>query len=114
MTDAPLTIVNLYPDEMSFYGDSGNVLALQRRLEWRGLGAKVHYHHIGDSLPEHVDIIVGGGGQDNGQRKIYADLLRIGPALHKFADANVPMLMVCGLYQLFGQRFVMSEGQTLP
>jgi hypothetical protein len=114
MTNNPFTILYLYPDEMNFYGDSGNVLALQRRLEWRGFQARVQYHRIGDTLPKQVDIIIGGGGQDIGQRNIYADLLRIGHGLHKLVDDNVPMLMVCGLYQLFGQRFVMANRQVLP
>jgi CobQ-like glutamine amidotransferase family enzyme len=114
MTDLPLTILYLYPDEMNFYGDSGNVLALQRRLQWRGYKVDVVSHHIGDTLPDKVDIVVGGGGQDKGQFKIHADLLRIGNYLHKLADNNVPMLMVCGLYQLFGHQFVTSNKQTLP
>ena len=108
-----LTILYLYPDEMNFYGDYGNVLALVRRLEWRGLEANVLYHKIGDSLPKNVDIIVGGGGQDTGQLNIHADLLRIGGGLHRLADNNVPMLMVCGLYQLFGKRFVTADNQEL-
>ncbi len=32
-----LRIAHLYPDLMSVYGDRGNVLALVRRAEWRGL-----------------------------------------------------------------------------
>jgi CobQ-like glutamine amidotransferase family enzyme len=108
-----LTILYLYPDEMNFYGDYGNVLALIRRLQWRGHEANVLYHKIGDSLPKNVDIIVGGGGQDTGQLTIHADLLRIGDGLHKLAGLSVPMLMVCGLYQLFGRRFVTANNQEL-
>ncbi|HVA11053.1 MAG TPA: glutamine amidotransferase [Candidatus Dormibacteraeota bacterium] len=108
-----LSILYLYPDEMNFYGDYGNVLALQRRLQWRGYEANVLYHKIGDSLPKNVDIIVGGGGQDTGQLTIHGDLLRIGGELHKRADLSVPMLMVCGLYQLFGKRFVTADNQEL-
>ena len=37
----PLTLVHLYPREMNIYGDTGNVLVLRRRLQWRGLPVEV-------------------------------------------------------------------------
>ena len=33
----PLTIVHLFPELLNLYGDGGNVIALTRRLQWRGL-----------------------------------------------------------------------------
>ena len=39
MTD--LVIAHLYPYEMNIYGDTGNVIALRRRLEWRGMEARI-------------------------------------------------------------------------
>ena len=32
-----LKIAHLYPDLLNLYGDSGNVLCLEKRLEWRGI-----------------------------------------------------------------------------
>ncbi len=90
---------------MNIYGDHGNLQVIIRRLEWYGYTPEVISYNVGDTLPKSVDIIVGGGGQDSGQEKIHADLLKIGPQLKKWADAGVPMLMVCGLYQLFGHFF---------
>lgn len=113
MNDNPLTIVYLYPEEMSFYGDVGNVLALRRRLEWRGFSVKLVYHNVGDTLPKKADIIVGGGGQDEGQLRVQADFLRIGNEIQKFAEDNVPMLMICGMYQLFCKRFVLANKKVL-
>ena len=34
-----LNIYHLYPDVLNLYGDCGNVLCMQRRLEWRGMQA---------------------------------------------------------------------------
>ena len=34
MSAKTIRIVHLYPKEMNIYGDWGNVLTLQRRLEW--------------------------------------------------------------------------------
>ena len=110
-----LTILCLYPDEMNFYGDMGNVLALRKRLEWRGLGSTVRYHHPGAAFPrEAMDVVVGGGGQDSSQLLIHRDLLAHGSTLQRLADGGTPMLMVCGLYQLFGRRFVTAAGEELP
>jgi CobQ-like glutamine amidotransferase family enzyme len=108
-----ITILQLYPREMNIYGDHGNLLVLQRRLEWYGYQAIIKTHEIGDTLIKDADMIVGGGGQDSGQDKIYDDLLAIGPGLKAYADSGTPMLMVCGLYQLFGNFFKTSKEKTL-
>jgi CobQ-like glutamine amidotransferase family enzyme len=102
-----LTILHLYPREMNLYGDHGNILTLQKRLEWRGFIAKVVTYEPGDNpaVIDQADIIFGGGGQDSGQADIEEDLRRIGPRLKSRVDAGVPTLVVCGLYQLFGNFF---------
>ncbi len=112
--NSKLQILYLYPNEMNIYSDTGNVLALQRRLEWRGYEAEVVYHHPGEVFAHRPDIIVGGGGQDSGQLKVCEDLQKIGSSLHKLADAGVPMIVICGTYQLFGHRFVTNTGEELP
>ena len=98
---------------MNLYGDHGNVLALVRRLEWRGIKAKVIPHNAGDSLPNNIDIIFGGGGQDSGQNKIEEDLLKISPKLKKLIEEETPCLVICGLYQLFGRSFKTSDGHMI-
>jgi CobQ-like glutamine amidotransferase family enzyme len=113
MTKQPITILQLYPKDMNIYGDHGNLLVLQRRLEWYGYEPKVIHYEVGDAFPENVDIIIGGGGQDSGQEIIHEDLVKIGPKLKQLADEGVPMLMVCGLYQLFGNFFKTLSGKTL-
>jgi CobQ-like glutamine amidotransferase family enzyme len=108
-----LHIVHIYPNEMNTYGDRGNLLTLMKRAEWHGLEPVVHYYHAGTELPPDVDIVLGGGGQDSAQGDIQEDILRIGDKLHALVEAEVPMLMVCGTYQLFGNRFVTHDGQEI-
>lgn len=108
-----ITILQLYPRDMNIYGDHGNLQVLVRRLEWYGYTPEVITYNTGDSLPKNPDIIIGGGGQDSGQEKIHADLLKIGPQLKTWADQGIPMLMVCGLYQLFGHSFKTLAGTML-
>ena len=106
-------ILQLYPKDMNIYGDHGNLLVLKRRLEWHGYTPIVTEYNVGDTLPKNVDIVVGGGGQDSGQDAIHQDLIGIGPVLRKLAEDDVPMLVVCGLYQLFGNFFQTSKNKRL-
>lgn len=108
-----ITILQLYPKDMNIYGDNGNVQVLVRRLEWYGYKPEVIEYNVGDKLPADPDIVIGGGGQDSGQEKIHADLLKIGPTLKTWAEAGKPMLLVCGLYQLFGHFFKTLNGTML-
>jgi len=108
-----LHIVHIYPNEMNTYGDRGNLLVLQKRARWHGLEPVIHYYGAGQTFPKDADLILGGGGQDSAQGDIQTDILRIGDKLHGLVGAGVPMLMVCGTYQLFGNRFVTFEGQEI-
>ncbi len=103
-------LVHLYPREMNIYGDTGNRLVLQKRMEWRGIEVKTSLVGVGQAIPADADIILGGGGQDAGQLAVEADLLEKAVTLQSMAADGVVMLMVCGLYQLFGHRFVTHEG----
>ncbi|MGM0930654.1 MAG: type 1 glutamine amidotransferase [Actinomycetota bacterium] len=112
--DAPvIDLLQLYPRDMNIYGDWGNVLVLRKRLALRGYDVRLHEYNPGDTFPEQVDLIVGGGGQDSGQNKIQADLLAQGGRLRDLADDGLPMLAVCGLYQLFGHRFTTHTGEVI-
>ena len=113
MKDNTITILQLYPHAMNIYGDWGNTLTLKRRLEWYGYNVRLVEYNPGDTFPADVDIIVGGGGQDSGQATIQDDLLAIGPTLQRLADDGVPMLVVCGLYQLFGRFFKTTQGAII-
>jgi CobQ-like glutamine amidotransferase family enzyme len=113
MTERKLVILQLYPHDMNIYGDHGNVLVLSQRAKWHGYQPEVISYNPGDTFPENVDIIIGGGGQDSGQDKIQADLLKISPRLHDLADHGTPMLVICGLYQLFGRFFQTQDGHRI-
>lgn len=113
MTDKTIRLLQLYPRDMNIYGDWGNVLVLKRRLEWHGYRVELLAYNPGDAFPKNVDLIVGGGGQDSGQDIVQDDLLAIGQKLHDLANKDVPMLMICGLYQLFGKFFKTQDGHII-
>ncbi len=108
-----IRILQLYPKEMNIYGDWGNVLTLKKRLEWRGYQTEILEQDIGSELNTNVDLIIGGGGQDSGQKKVAEDLRQIAPALKKLADEGMPMLVICGMYQLFGKYFRTENGDLI-
>ena len=108
-----LDIVQLYPRDMNIYGDWGNTLTLKRRAERYGYEVRVHDYNPGDPWPDYADLFVGGGGQDSGQFRVAEDLSRVAPKLHEAAEAGTPMLVICGLYQLFGKEFRTGGGETL-
>lgn len=113
MNEKQITILQLYPRDMNIYGDWGNTLTLKRRLEWHGYIVILKEYNPGDVFPDDVDLIVGGGGQDSGQDIIQQDILKIGSKLHDLANDNMPMLMICGLYQMFGKFFKTQDGHVI-
>jgi CobQ-like glutamine amidotransferase family enzyme len=108
-----ITLVHLYPREMNIYGDTGNVLVLRRRLQWRHIDVQVVPVSVGDPLPHDADVILGGGGQDAAQGEIGEDFVARGSDLRAMAADGVVMLAICGTYQLLGHEFVTQEGRVI-
>jgi CobQ-like glutamine amidotransferase family enzyme len=113
---ASLRLIHLYPDLMSVYGDRGNVLALARRAEWRGIDLEVREMSLGDSLdPREADLIFFGGGQDREQSVVSPDFLaQKGEAVREAVENGAALLSVCGGYQLLGRSYTTVDGQELP
>ena len=109
-----IRIVHVYPREMSIYGDLGNTRALAWRARRHGYDVEVLDHHPGAPWPRDAHLLMGGGGQDSGQARVEEDLAANAATLRALAADGVPMLMICGMYQLFGNAFVTVEGLELP
>jgi CobQ-like glutamine amidotransferase family enzyme len=96
---------------MNIYADRGNLLLLERRCAWRGIGFDVASAGLGDELdPEAHDLFYLGGGQDRDQRLCAFDLVEHKrEALHAAADAGRVLLAVCGGYQLLGHSYALGD-----
>jgi lipid II isoglutaminyl synthase (glutamine-hydrolysing) len=112
LTHSPtLRVCALYPDLMNIYADRGNLLVLERRCAWRGIGFELTPSGLGEPLdPDAHDLFYIGGGQDRDQRLCAEDLLRTKRAsLHAAAARNAVILGVCGGYQLLGRAYVLGN-----
>ena len=70
-----LKICHLYPDVLNLYGDRGNILCMEQRLRWRGLGVETTGVPIGAKLrAADFDRFFIGGGQDFEQEVLLGDL----------------------------------------
>jgi len=106
-----LKVCALYPELMNIYADRGNLLMLQRRCAWRGLGFEVAAATLGDRVdPAAHDLFYLGGGQDRDQRLCAFDLVETKrEALHEAAAAGKLVLGVCGGYQLLGHSYALGD-----
>lgn len=108
-----LRLTHLYPKHLNLYGDTGNILALKRRCQWRGIDCTVQTLDIGEAAIAHqTDLYFMGGGQDNDQIAVVDDFHQLkADAITADTEAGVVFLGVCGGYQLMGNTFLMGNGQ---
>ena len=101
-----LNICHLYPDLMNTYGDKGNIIAISKRCQWRGIKTTLTKISIGDKVnPEKFDIYFFGGGQDRQQTIVGKDLQKKAKDLKKSIEDDAVLLSICGGYQLLQKYF---------
>ena len=106
----PLTIVHLFPELLNLYGDGGNVIALTRRLQWRGLPVEVREIGMGDAMDFlQADIVFIGGGADREQMIVKDAMVARKSELSAYVADGGVMLAVCGGYQFLGHSYAMDD-----
>ncbi|MDO4796532.1 MAG: glutamine amidotransferase [Coriobacteriales bacterium] len=114
MAERCLRVAHLYPELLNLYGDSGNILVLRKRMEWRQMACVVEETHVGDGLSlTDVDLVFIGGGSDREQKIVCDSLLRSQCELAAFVADGGVLLAVCGGYQLLGHSYAMGD-QVVP
>jgi CobQ-like glutamine amidotransferase family enzyme len=106
----PLRIVHLYPRELGINGDVGNVMALRKRAEWRGLSVEVVDVAPGESLPDDAHLVHIGSGPASARQPLHADIARHASQLQAWADAGVPFLGIAAGWQLLGRSVSELDG----
>ena len=106
----PLTIVHLFPELLNLYGDGGNVIALTRRLQWRGLPVEVREVGMGDAMDfSQADIVFIGGGADREQMIVKDAMVARKSELSAYVADGGVLLAVCGGYQFLGHSYAMDD-----
>lgn len=106
-----LNIGLILPDVLGTYGDDGNALVLRQRARMRGISAEIHPIHLGEPVPESLDVYTVGGGEDTAQVLAAEHLISDG-GISRAVAAGRPVLAICAGLQVFGQSFV-SHGRTI-
>jgi lipid II isoglutaminyl synthase (glutamine-hydrolysing) len=108
-----ITLVWVYPDLLSTYGDRGNLLVLTRRAQLRGIEVAAVEVKSDEPVPEDGDIYLLGGGEDLPQ-VLAARRLRADGGLARAAERGAAVFAVCAGYQLLGHEFGGVDGERLP
>lgn len=115
MSERTLNIAHLYPDLLNLYADRGNILTLVQRLRWRGIEAVVHEvtHHDQPRLAAY-DLVLLGGGSDREQEIVGAYLAKHKDEFARAIANGLPVLAICGGYQLLGTYYQLPDGRKIP
>ena len=111
-----LSVGWLYPDLMSTYGDRGNIIALQKRCQWRGINVTIVPIDFLTTNYElrTMNLLFGGGAQDRQQSLLIEDLReKKGPVIKEMIERGIPGLFVCGSPQLLGHYYMTGDGKKL-
>ena len=100
-----LKLLNLYPDLLDLYGDSGNLKILKYRLEQRNYKLIIDNYSIDNAKPDFAsyDIIFAGGGTLKEYKSIYEDLAVYKDDLKNAIDNGVFFILINSSYHLFGK-----------
>lgn len=109
-----LKICHLYPDVLNLYGDRGNVTAIKKRLDWRGIGCEIVNANIGDKTDlGDCDIFFIGGGQDFEQGVLLKDIASgKGDAIKDAIESGKVFLAICAGYQILGKYYKTHTGEV--
>ncbi|OGH42655.1 MAG: hypothetical protein A3B53_02610 [Candidatus Levybacteria bacterium RIFCSPLOWO2_01_FULL_42_15] len=115
MRNYMLTIGWLYPQLMNTYGDRGNIMILQRRCEWRGIGVEIKNLDLGFKIDDLrvCDLLFMGGAQDRQQKIVSEDLFKKADVLTRMIKDGTPGLYICGAYQFLGKYYKEANGTII-
>lgn len=110
-----LTILHLYPDCMSLYGEYANVAVLRRHLEAMGVSVTVQTALFEDAPDfEHADFIYMGAGTERTQKAALTALLPHKDALKRAIDRGAAVLFTGNAMETLGLSIVDAAGKTWP
>ena len=110
-----LTILHLFPDFMSLYGEYANIAVLRRHLEALHVSVTVQTVGIGDT-PDlgPADMIYMGAGTERKQKLALEKLLPYAKDLKAAADQDMPVLFTGNAMETLGKSITDAAGKVWP
>src|ERR1043165_7974586 len=96
--ESAVRIAVVLPELLGTYGDGGNGIILERRLQWRGIAVERIECGDGAALPATAALYLLGGGEDRPQT-LAARELRASGALNRAHAQGAVVFAVCAGYQ---------------
>lgn len=110
-----LTIVHLYPDIMSLYGEYANIAVLRRKLEAMGVTVTVREIAFEDRLDvSGADFIYMGAGTERRQKAVMISAPHYGPALKTAAEDGAVLLFTGNAMETLGASVTDAAGKVWP
>lgn len=110
-----LTILHLYPDFMSLYGEYANITILARRLESLGAAVTVKTACRADRPDfDGADMIYMGAGTERRQKLAIEGLLPVREELKAAVDRGTPLLFTGNAMELLGASVTDAAGKVWP
>lgn len=106
-----ITLLHLYPEAMSLYGEYANLTLLSRYLTWRG--AEVEVRAVGcDDTPDFAgaDLIYMGAGTERTQKAALSWLFPCKEALKKAVDGGAMVFFTGNAMELLGESVTDQKG----
>lgn len=109
-----ISVLELYPADLSLNGDVGNRTALVRRMRLAGLEVDELSYSVGGELPSSPDIVLIGTGTSSAVRSIASDVERIAPTLREWSEAGVVIVAVGAGFHLLSASIRLSPTEVIP
>ena len=97
-----IKLAALFPNHLNLNGDLGNLLVIQKRLQWSGVAAEIVPVTSKASLSE-FDFVIAG----HGSKAAWADVIRLDPFFVKnlvsFIESGNTALLVASAYDLMSE-----------
>ena len=108
-----LTLLHLYPDAMSLYGEYANLSVLRRHLE--ALGVTVHLEKVTcEDVPDftRADLVYMGAGTEGAQKAVLLGLPHHADALRDALDRGCLLFFTGNAMEILGRSVTDAKGRT--
>lgn len=110
-----LTVYHLFPNQLTQSNDAGNLCALKKRSEWRGIDLLIEeVANVEDVDWKQTDLVYIGSGSDLDQAQCAQAMRLVKEALLEEILEDLPVLAIGGGYSFLGDYCETAGGERIP